>query len=168
MRIFGIDPGTASTGYACLDFNGSTFKMVDCGCVRTAAEKPISRRVLEIYTEISCLLDIHLPDVVVIERQFFNQNVTNALLVGHASGVIMLAAAEREIPVEMYTPLQVKQAIAGYGKADKKQIQYMVKNILNLETAPKPDDTADAIAVAICHANISQFKSKIAENLQEK
>ncbi|MCX7832477.1 MAG: crossover junction endodeoxyribonuclease RuvC [Actinobacteria bacterium] len=160
MKIVGIDPGTAITGYACLESFDGRFKLHKHGCIKTNSETEISNRIKQIYEEISALIDWFQPDVVALERQFFNRNVTNALFVGHASGVILLAAAQRGVPVSMYTPLQVKQSIAGYGKASKKQVQYMVKNLLGLLELPKPDDAADAIAVAICHANISLFEKQ--------
>lgn len=159
MKVFGIDPGTATTGYACLEFFQDRASLFNHGCIRTRPDASLQQRIKQIYDEVCYLLDAFNPDVVVIERQFFNRNVTNALLVGHASGVILLAAAERDIPVKMYTPLQVKQTIAGYGKATKKQIQYMVKSLLGLEKEPSPDDAADAIALAICHAFFESFQS---------
>lgn len=161
MKIFGIDPGTATTGYACLEFSKSGASLFNHGCIRTSPSSSLQERIKHIYNEVCCLLDAFKPDVVVMERQFFNRNVTNALLVGHASGVILLAAAERDIPVKMYTPLQVKQTIAGYGKATKKQIQYMVKSLLGLKEEPSPDDAADAIALAICHAFFETFQAAV-------
>lgn len=161
MKILGVDPGTATTGYACLEYTNSKVSLISYGCIKTEAELELDKRIARIFDEFCQILDKFTPDVVAVERQFFNRNVTNALLVGHASGVIILAAAQRNIPVKMYTPLQVKQAIAGYGKAEKKQIQFMVKNILRLESTPKPDDAADAIAVAICHANHNHFEEAV-------
>jgi crossover junction endodeoxyribonuclease RuvC len=163
MKILGIDPGTAITGYACLEYQSGNFKLHSHGCIRTGVEDELGERLHLIYTRIAELMDQFKPDHVALERQFFNRNVTSALFVGHASGVILLAAAQRKIPVTMYTPLQVKMAIAGYGKASKKQIQYMVKNIIGLKKTPKPDDMADAIAVAICHANHNCIYSKLRE-----
>lgn len=161
MKILGVDPGTAITGYACLEHSPLGFKLITYGCIRTDSSLSIDKRIARIFEEFSGILDALNPDVVAVERQFFNRNVTNAILVGHASGVIMLAAAQRNIPVKMYTPLQVKQAIAGYGKAEKKQIQYMVKSLLKLKRNPRPDDAADAIAVAICHANHQSFEDAL-------
>lgn len=165
MKILGVDPGTAITGFACLEYSDGVFKLHEYGCIRTKSTVELPKRIWEIYLGITRLLDSYQPDIVAIERQFFNRNVTNALHVGHASGVILLAAAERSLPVKMYTPLQVKQSIAGYGKATKKQVQYMVKNLLNLKKAPAPDDAADAIAVAICHAHHSELE-KICEKMK--
>lgn len=163
MKILGIDPGTAITGYACLEYSQGSFKLHKHGCIKTAAGKDLAERLHQIYRQVSRLMDDYQPEHIAMERQFFNRNVTSALFVGHASGVILLAAAERKIPVSMYTPLQVKMAVAGYGKADKKQIQYMVKNLVGLRKIPRPDDMADAIAVAICHVNRSSFNSRIEE-----
>jgi crossover junction endodeoxyribonuclease RuvC len=161
MKILGVDPGTAITGYACLENSPSGFRLITYGCIRTDSHLTIEKRIARIFEEFSGILEELNPDVVAVERQFFNRNVTNALLVGHASGVIILAAAQRNIPVRMYTPLQVKQAIAGYGKAEKKQIQFMVRNLLGLKKDPQPDDAADAIAVAICHANHGSFEDAV-------
>lgn len=165
MKIVGIDPGTAITGYACLEYNLTGIKLFKHGCIRTCSNDDLPERIRQIYVEVCNLIDWFKPDVLVVERQFFNRNVTNALFVGHASGVILLAAAERNIPVKMYTPLEVKQSIAGYGRATKKQVQYMVKSILGLKKTPSPDDAADAIALAICHANHSSLES-LTENVK--
>jgi len=163
MKILGIDPGTAVTGYACVEYTQGVFKLHRHGCIKTVAGEDLAERLHRIYSHISRLMDDYKPDHVALERQFFNRNVTSALFVGHASGVILLAAAERKIPVSMYTPLQVKMAVAGYGKAGKKQVQYMVKNLVGLKKIPRPDDMADAIAVAICHVNRNSFYSRIEE-----
>lgn len=151
MIILGIDPGTAITGFGVIaEADGGRLSSIDHGCVRTLAGKPTATRLLEIYTQIGEVLDTHSPDLVAIEQLFFNRNVTTALAVGHARGVIMLAAAERNLEIMEFTPLQVKQAVTGYGRADKRQVQSMVKGLLHLEAVPKPDDAADALATAIC------------------
>lgn len=161
MIVAGIDPGTALTGYAFLQVNGNHYEPIDYGCIRTKAKTPLPKRIEKIYSLSSELLDCYHPDVIALERLFFNTNVTTAMAVGNASGVIILAAAEREIPLEMYTPLQVKMALVGYGRAKKQQVQSMVKNLLNLSSPPKPDDAADALAIAICHAHSSGLKEKL-------
>ena len=153
MIILGIDPGTAITGYGLIKTSGSKQYLLEYGCIRTAAHTPLPERLCQIYNKMSTLLDDTSPDQLAIEQLFFNTNTTTALSVGHARGVLILAAAKRNISVSEYTPLQIKQAVTGYGQADKKQIQYMVRKLLNMEVAPKPDDAADALAVAICHAH---------------
>ncbi len=153
MRILGIDPGTAITGYGIIDKHYHQYTVVDYGCIRTPAHTDMQDRLCKIYDGMKWLLKEYQPDEVAIEELFFNRNTTTAISVGQARGVLILAAAQQKIKVSEYTPLQVKQAIAGYGRADKKQIQYMVKNILGLAKVPSPDDVADALAIAICHSN---------------
>ncbi len=153
MRILGIDPGTAITGYGIIEKIPGSYTLVDYGCIRTPANQRLPDRLVNIYQAMLSLLDEFQPDEVAVEELFFNSNAKTAFTVGQARGVIILAAAQRNISVGEYTPLQVKQAIAGYGRAEKKQVQIMVKTILNMKTTPKPDDAADALAVAICHAN---------------
>lgn len=153
MRILGIDPGFAIVGYGVIDYSGTEYKTVDYGKVTTPAHTPLPKRLKTVYDGISKLIDTFNPDCMAVEELFFNTNVTTAIAVGHARGVILLAAANKNIPIFEYTPLQIKQAVAGYGRADKNQVQQMVKMYLKLKEVPKPDDTADALAVAICHAN---------------
>ncbi len=153
MVILGFDPGTAITGYGFLRQDGQQLSVVDFGCITTAANLPAPRRLQRIYEEVCRLLDEHQPHVVVTERLFFNRNETTALSVGRTIGVILLAVAQRSIDWVEYTPLQVKTAVVGYGGAEKKQIQYMVTKLLGLRETPKPDDAADALAVALCHAH---------------
>lgn len=153
MRILGIDPGTAITGFGIIDYLGNKFTVVNYNCIRTPAGQNLDQRLLTVYRELGELLDRYKPEEVAVEELFFNKNVKTALAVGHSRGVAILAAAGRGLPVFEYTPLQVKQAVVGYGRADKTQVQFMVKTILNLQAAPKPDDVADALAVAICHAH---------------
>lgn len=152
MRILGIDPGTAITGFGVIDCEGDRFKFVDAGVIRTPKEQPMNERLLTVYDEVHELLAEFKPDVMSIELLFFARNVTTAMTVGQSRGIVMLAATQAKIPVFEYTPMQVKQAVTGYGKADKKQIQEMVKQLLKLDAIPKPDDAADGLAIAITHA----------------
>lgn len=153
MRILGIDPGTAICGYGVLDFEGNKFKPITYGVVRTPAHMDLEKRLLHIYEELEELIEEYKPDHLAVEELFFNTNVKTALSVGHARGVVLLLGAQRDLVFESYTPLQVKQSVVGYGRADKRQVQEMVKVILNLKKIPTPDDAADAIAVAICHGH---------------
>lgn len=158
MTILGFDPGTAITGYGALQQEGQKVTVLTFGCITTPANLAAPRRLQRIYEEVSRLLDQYQPDVVVTERLFFNRNETTALSVGRTIGVILLAAAQRGIEWVEYTPLQVKTAVVGYGGAEKKQIQYMVTRLLGLAEPPKPDDAADALAVALCHAHSAWAK----------
>lgn len=153
MIILGIDPGTADTGYGLIEVDGHSKKLLDYGCIKTAAGLPLSQRLEKIYHGMQSLLTEWRPDEVAVEQLFFSQNIKTALTVAQARGVVLLACEQKKLPLGEYTPLQVKQAVVGYGHADKKQIQYMVAHFLQLKTAPKPDDAADALAVAICHAH---------------
>lgn len=153
MIILAIDPGTATTGYGVIEYEGNRFKIKDYGVVLTDSKLAMERRLQEIYDRLKNLIARHRPDCFVVEQLFFNSNVRTALTVGQARGVCLLVAADGDLPVAEYTPLQVKQAVVGYGRADKAQVQHMVKAILNLNEIPKPDDAADALALAICHAH---------------
>lgn len=153
MRILGIDPGLAIIGYAIIDKEGNSVRAKDYGCIRTAATLPLELRLLAMYKDICSLLAKWRPDFLAIEQLFFNRNVTNAFYVGQARGVCLLAAAQAQCPVAEYTPLQVKQAVVGNGRAAKQQVAVMVKALLNLQEIPKPDDVADALAVALCHCH---------------
>ncbi len=155
MRILGIDPGYAIVGYGVLDYDRNRFSVVNYGAITTEAGRPFDSRLKEIYDDMCSLLDMAKPDCMSIERLYFTNNKTTGIDVAQARGVIMLAAAQRGIEIYEYTPLQVKQAVVGYGRAEKHQVQEMVKNILNLKEVPKPDDTADAVALAICHGHSS-------------
>jgi crossover junction endodeoxyribonuclease RuvC len=161
--ILGIDPGIAITGYGIIDTEGNIIKLLDFGCIRTDAKIVLEKRLEKIYLEISNLINKWFPREIVIEELFFNKNTKTALTVGQARGVVLLAAAQNQLPVSEYTPLQVKQSVVGYGRADKQQVQYMVKNLLNLSSVPKPDDAADALAIAICHAYSYRFKRKVGQ-----
>lgn len=159
LIIMGIDPGIAILGYGILDLEGNKYKIIDYGALTTESDVPMPDRLTCLYNGLSLLLNKYKPDAYAIEELFFNKNIKTALTVGHARGIAILAASILGIPIFEYTPLQVKQAIVGYGRADKKQIQQMVKMLLRLNETPKPDDVADALAVAICHGNSSRFSS---------
>jgi crossover junction endodeoxyribonuclease RuvC len=165
MIILGIDPGTAIMGYGLIEKKGNTLRALDYACWRTPAHTPMPERLLHLYNSLEKQISAHQPDEVAVEELFFNRNTTTALSVGQARGIILLAAAQKGLPVYEYTPLQVKQAVAGYGQAEKMQIQQMVKVLLGLREIPKPDDTADALAVAICHAFSSTLLRKMGESL---
>ncbi len=151
MIIFGIDPGTATTGWAAIEASPQKQKLIECGLIITSKIKNHAVRLEEIFDQISAKLKRHKPEIVVIEKLFFNTNLKTALLVGQTHGVVKLAAQKLRISSIEYTPLQVKMAITGYGRADKKQIQYMVKQLLKLPDKVTQDDTADAIAIALTH-----------------
>lgn len=153
LLILGIDPGSAITGYGLVKEIGSTLQAVDYGCIRTASTLSLEARLHKIYLEVCQLIEKYKPTHFAVEELFFNKNVRTALTVGQARGVILLAGAQAGLQVHEYTPLQVKQAVVGYGRAEKAQIQFMVKTILALPAIPKPDDVADALAIAICHTH---------------
>ncbi|MFY8053547.1 MAG: crossover junction endodeoxyribonuclease RuvC [Armatimonadaceae bacterium] len=159
MIILGFDPGTATTGFGVVESVNDVLRPIDVGVILTPADMPIEERLLSIYTDVNTLLDKYNPDTVATERLFFDRNVTNALSVGRAIGVILLAVAQRGLPWMEYTPMQVKTSVTGYGGADKNQIQQMVVRLLGLAEVPKPDDAADALAIAICHAHSQKLKS---------
>ncbi len=158
MIIVGLDPGIAILGYGVIEYKGNSFKVIDYGAIETKAHETFPVRLKILYDELSELLDKFRPEAVAIEELFFNKNAKTAIKVGQARGVQVLAAVNKGIELFEYTPLQVKQGVVGYGRAGKKQVQEMVKLLLNLNTVPKPDDVADALAVAICHAHSSNFK----------
>lgn len=151
MLVMGLDPGTAITGYGLVREERGRLKAVHYGALRTSPDMPAPERLRRIYDEMAILMDAYRPDLVSIEQLFFNRNVTTALAVGQARGVALLAAAKAGVAVVEYTPLQVKQTITGNGRADKEQVGFMVKALLKLENVPRPDDVADALAIAICH-----------------
>ena len=153
MRIIGIDPGTGILGFGVIDAAaGGKVKLVDGGVIRTKVNQPLDERLIEIYRHLASVISKTRPTVMAIEKLFFAQNVTTAMSVSHARGVAMLTGKIAGLEVAEYTPLQIKQALTGYGRADKKQMQEMVKILLNLKTVPKPDDCADALACAITNA----------------
>ena len=151
-RILGIDPGSRTTGYGIIDKNGSSIGFVACGTIRTTNEWKLSERLLEIYDGLMGVIDQHQPDVAAVEDVFIASNPRSALKLGHARGVAVLAAMKSGILVHDYSPRVVKQSVAGYGQAEKEQVQHMVCALLELSSAPS-NDAADALAVAICHAN---------------
>ncbi|MGD8400194.1 MAG: crossover junction endodeoxyribonuclease RuvC [Bacillota bacterium] len=153
MLILGIDPGTAIMGYGLIAQQGNRLKPVKYGVVRTEAARPLAARLHKIYRELEGLIAAYRPDALAVEELFFNKNTRTALAVGQARGVILLAAEQAGLEIAEYTPLQVKQGVVGYGRAEKLQIQEMVKMLLCLNELPKPDDAADALAIAICHAH---------------
>jgi len=159
MIIMGIDPGFAITGYGIVKYEGNRFTAIDYGAITTESSMELSKRLLLLYNGLVDIIDKFRPEAISIEELFFNKNTKTALNVGHGRGVAVLAAAQSGIDVFEYTPLQVKQAVVGYGRAEKVQIQQMVKIILNLYEIPKPDDVADALAVAVCHGNSYKMSS---------
>lgn len=160
MLVIGIDPGTATTGYGLVrDEPDGSLAVVDFGVILTPASMPMHERLLELYRKLSDILLLHRPQSGAVEKLFFQRNVTTAISVGQARGVVLLALASAGMGVAEYTPLEVKQAVAGYGGADKNQVQQMVKLLLDLEDLPRPDDAADALAVAICHLHTSRTQA---------
>lgn len=156
MRILGIDPGTGILGFGVVDVNKNVFTMISAGVIRTPAHTPLDERLEEIYDGLMEIIAETKPEVLSIEKLFFAKNVTTAMSVSHARGVVILAGRKSGLPYAEYTPLQIKQTLTGYGKADKKQIQEMVRMQLSLKQVPKPDDAADALATAITHAMMSR------------
>lgn len=154
MKIIGIDPGYAIVGYGVVEHQSNRFTTLDYGAITTTADMPFEQRLLAIYEELDALLERHKPDAMSVEKLFFTSNQKTAIAVAEARGVILLAATRRGVPIYEYTPLQVKQAVVGYGRAIKSQVMEMTKRLLNLKEVPKPDDTADALAIAICHAHV--------------
>lgn len=161
MRILGIDPGYAILGWGIIDMKGNHFKVVDYGAVTTDAKMEMPDRLKVLYNSLMDIIVKYEPDVASVEELFFNTNAKTAILVGQARGVAVLACANSGLEIDEYTPLQIKQALVGYGRAEKKQVQLMVKTILNLQKVPKPDDTADALAAAICHGHAAGSKSRL-------
>jgi crossover junction endodeoxyribonuclease RuvC len=160
----GIDPGTATTGYCILsDAGGSQVSVMEYGCIKTTKNDLPEKRLSQIHSKLKDLLRKFQPKCVAVEKLFFNTNTKTAMAVGQARGVILLAAAGEGVDIAEYTPLQVKMALTGYGRADKNQVQQMVKTLLKLKEIPKPDDAADAIAVALCHVNSRKFNEMIKE-----
>lgn len=155
MRILGIDPGYAIVGYGVIDYSGGKYQAVDYGAITTDANMPFPARLQYIYNELVALIIKNDPDEMAIERLYFQNNQKTAIAVAEARGVILLAAQMNNIPINEYTPLQVKSAVTGYGQAKKPQVMEMTRRLLKLEKVPRPDDTADALAMAICHAQSS-------------
>ncbi|MDD6011216.1 MAG: crossover junction endodeoxyribonuclease RuvC [Oscillospiraceae bacterium] len=155
MVILGIDPGYAIVGYGVLDYKNNHFTILDYGAILTDAGTPFNERLETIYDRLSAIIDRFQPEAMAVEKLFYNNNAKTVIDVSQARGVIMLAAQKKGVCAYEYTPLQVKQSVVGYGRADKKQVQEMIRRILGLEKVPKPDDTADALAMAVCHAHSS-------------
>ena len=155
MIILGIDPGYAIVGYGVIEYKNNHFSVIDYGAILTDAGTPFNIRLEKIYDGLAAIIERHRPEAMAIEKLFYNNNAKTVIDVSQARGVIMLAAQKNGVPAFEYTPLQVKQSVVGYGRAEKKQVQEMTRRILALEKVPKPDDTADALAMAICHAHAS-------------
>ncbi|MGM9642372.1 MAG: crossover junction endodeoxyribonuclease RuvC [Eubacteriales bacterium] len=153
MRILGIDPGLATIGWGVIETNGSKHRAVQFDHIQTPTHLPVEKRLDQIYKELSAIIERYSPEAVAVEELFFNTNITTGIRVAEARGVILLCCEQHGVPVSEYTPLQVKQSVVGYGRADKKQVISMVTLMLSLPKPPKPDDTADALAIAICHAH---------------
>jgi crossover junction endodeoxyribonuclease RuvC len=163
MLVLGIDPGTAITGYGLVKGEGDDLTLVAYGAITTSSDWPLPERLRRIYQELTALIEDQQPTAAAVEELFFSKNVRTALSVGQARGVALLAAANARLPIHEYTPLQVKQAIVGYGRATKDQVQQMVKMLLALDSVPQPDDAADAIAVAICHIHSAKLTAILRE-----
>ena len=159
--VLGVDPGTAITGYGLVWSEGDDLRLVDYGTITTSSDESQPQRLQEIYRQLTALIQERQPAAAAVEKLFFNRNVRTALSVGQARGVALLAAANAELAIHEYTPLEVKQAVVGYGRATKEQVQEMVKILLGLDSVPQPDDAADAIAVAICHIHSARMKDLI-------
>lgn len=169
MSIIGIDPGTASTGYGIIRENkGGNLEVVDYGVIRTASGKRMSERLSSLYNQLQEILNLHSPQSSAVEKLFFQRNVKTAISVGQARGVAILALAQSNLGVAEYTPLEVKQAVVGYGGADKNQVKQMVRVLLNLSEVPSPDDAADALAVAICHLHSQQTRLNYSNDSQQE
>lgn len=161
MRILGIDPGYAITGYSIIDYIGNKFTLVNSGAVLTDKDLSFPLRLTKIYDDVSMLIDTYKPDAISVEELFFNNNQKTAINVAQARGVVLIVGCKKNVPTYEYTPLQIKQSVTGYGRADKIQVQKMVKSILNVEKLPKLDDTTDSMAAAICHAHSSKFSQHL-------
>lgn len=165
MRVLGIDPGYAILGYGIVDINGSRLTPVRYGAITTDKDMEMPLRLKHIYAKLMEIIKESEPDVSAVEELFFNSNAKTAILVGQARGAAILACINSGLEVYEYTPLQIKQALVGYGRAEKEQVQYMVKMLLKLDEVPKPDDAADAVATAICHCNSAKSIDKISDSL---
>ena len=161
MRILGIDPGFAITGFSVIDYEGNKFKLITSGAILTEAHTSFPLRLEKIYNDLNEIIQTYKPDAMAIEELFFNNNAKTAINVAQARGVLLVTAKLNKVPIYEYTPLQVKQAVVGYGRADKMQVQRMVKMILHEENLPKLDDTTDSMAMAICHAHSSKFAKSL-------
>ena len=168
MRVFGIDPGSARTGYGCVQSDGVRHRLIVCGAIGSPASRPFPEKLKVIHAELQTLLARHRPDCVAIENLFHAANARSALKLGHARGVAMLAAVEAGVAIVEYTPAEVKQSVVGYGRAEKRQVQSMVQLLLGLAEPPAPFDAADALAIAVCHLHRVQLRSADAAPLPSK
>ncbi len=166
MKVFGIDPGSERTGYGCVESDGSRHRLIACGAIVTSPRLGFPAQLLRIHQQLAALLAEHRPECVAVESVFHAVNVRSALKLGHARGVALLAAIEAGYTCAEYTPAEIKRAVVGYGRAEKQQVQEMVKLLLGLREVPTPHDAADALAVAICHVH-SQGPSVIAEHVKD-
>ena len=165
MRIIGIDPGYAITGFGVIEYNGNHFELIKAGAIETKAGVPFPNRLQKIYDDMTDVIEEYKPDAISIEELFFNQNHTTAIPVAEARGVILMTAQEMGVRTYEYTPLQVKQAVVGYGRAEKKQVIAMTTIMLGLQKPPRFDDTADALAIAVCHAHSGSSRIRDYYNL---
>lgn len=157
MRILGIDPGIGRTGWGMIATQSAKFTVLHFGCIETSKDLSPEKRLKQLYEELIAIFETEKPEEVAVEELFFNTNTKTAMIVGQARGVILLAAAQYHMPIAIYTPLQVKIAVTGYGRAEKKQVGQMVKTLLRLDSIPKPDDTADALAIALTHGFTKKY-----------
>ena len=167
MKILGIDPGYALMGYGIISQKGNSFSVCDYGSISTEAGTPLPDRLKFLYSSLMNIIAEHQPDTAAIEELFFNNNAKTVINVGQARGVAILACINSGLEIAEYTPLQIKQALVGHGRAEKQQVQQMVKILLGLESVPKPDDTADALAVAVCHAHSANGASRLALSIEK-
>lgn len=169
MRILGIDPGYAIVGYGIIDYHCGRFSVVGYGAITTEAGVPFPQRLDSIYSDLKYLIEKYKPEAMAIEKLYFNTNTTTAIDVAQARGTIVLGAQRKGLDIYEYTPLQVKQSVTGYGRAEKHQVMEMVKSLLSLKAVPRPDDTADALALAVCHAHYSGSSfSKLCLEVKDK
>ena len=159
MRILGIDPGVATVGFGVIETQGGRQQMIQYGAITTPAGQPLAARLVQIAQDMETLINQFRPDEMSIEELFFSKNITTGIAVAHARGVILYTAQRMHLPVYEYTPMQIKQAVVGTGAADKHQVMYMVRNVLALDHEPRPDHAADALAAAVCHANLTRTKN---------
>ena len=161
MRVLGIDPGIAITGYGVVEGDGDRVSLLACGVITTEAGRALPDRLLDVFHDLNDLVDHWQPDSSAVEELFFSKNVRTALSVGHARGVALLSLANAGIPVSEYKPAEVKEAVTGYGAAPKRQVQMMVQQLLGLADIPRPDDAADAVAVALCHLHSARWQALV-------
>ncbi len=163
MRVLGLDPGTARTGYGFIDLLEGRLSAVHYGVIETAARTPMPQRLLEIHEQLLVLLETYQPEAAAIEEIFFGRNITTAISVGQARGVLMLTLAQANLSIAEYSPPKIKEAVTGYGRADKQQMQLMVRNLLDLSETPRPDDAADGLAVALTYCQYYRYESLLSD-----